>query len=197
MKKVLTILVLACGNLALAAPPEGKTQYITDEVTATLRDAPRNDATIKGLFKSGTRITVLETLGPDSFAHVRMEDGRDGWIPTRLISNTPAAKDRLSPLQVELNQARERVKALEKDLTQTKEDLAKALPALELAADNEKLKALVAEKEQAGADLQRRYSDEESRRKTLMTGGGLVVGGAILGLVLPLLRRGQRRRGGF
>ena len=193
----LMLISLLWAVAASAAPQEGRTQYITDEVVATLREQPKNDATIRGQLKSGTRITVLESLGPDSFTHVRTEDGKEGWIPSRFVSANPAAKDRLAPVQQDLAQARDHVKTLERDLATTRDSLAKAAPALELAKDNETLRAAVAEKEQAGIELQRRYGEEEARRKTLLMGAGLVAAGVVLGLLLPLLGRRQRRRGGL
>lgn len=196
-KLSLTIVSLLWAAAAGAAPPEGRAQYITDEVAATLREQPKGDATIKGQLRSGTRITVLETLGPDSFTHVRTDEGKEGWIPSRFVSAEPAAKDRLAPLQQDLAQARERIKTLERDLAAARDSLAKAAPALELAQDNEKLRATIAEKEQAGVDLQRRYGEEDARRKTLLMGAGLVGAGVALGLLLPLLGRRQKRRGGF
>lgn len=197
MSKLSLVMVPLFWAAAVCAAPEGRAQYITDEVVATLREQPKNDAAIKAQLKSGVRITVLESLGPDSFSHVRTEDGREGWIPSRFVSAAPAAKDRLAPTQQELNQAHERIKALERDLATARDGLAKAAPALELAQDNEKLRAAVAEKEQAAIELQKHYGEEEARRKTLLIGAALVVVGVVLGLLLPLLGRRQKRRGGF
>jgi SH3 domain protein len=185
-----------CSTLAQAAPVEGKTQYIADDVAVTMREAPRSDSTIRAQLRSGMKITVLQSLGPESFAQVRLDDGREGWIPARMIQSEPAAKDRLAPVQAELRQSRERVATLERELATAREAVAKAAPALQLAEDNEKLQALMAEKERAVEELKRQYSEEESRRKTLMVGAGLVGGGVVLGLVLPWFGR-SRRRGGF
>ena len=175
---------------------EGKSQYITDEITATLRDAPRNDATIKANLKSGTKITVLQTLGPDSFAQVKTADGREGWIPSRFISNEPAAKDRLDAVLAEVYQTKAHMRDLEAELAQAKEALSKAGPALQLAEENEKLKAQMAQKQQEGVELQQRFSEEQAKRSTLLTGAALVGGGVILGLLLPALGR-RKRRGDF
>jgi len=197
--KKLLLLLLTLGSMTARAapPPDSKLQYVTDEVTATMRDAPRMEAAAKANLKSGTHIYVLETLGADSFAHVRTEDGKDGWIPARYISSEPAAKEKVAPLQAELKQARDRIATLERDLAQARETVAKAAPALQLAEDNDKLKAQLAEKDQAGVDLQKRYSEEEAQRKTLITGAALVVGGVIVGLLLQWLGRSQKRRSGL
>jgi len=196
VKKFWLPLCLVFPLAAQAAPTEGKSQYIADDVTVTMREAPRTDATIKAQLRSGMKIIVLQSLGSDSFAQVRLEDGREGWIPARMIQSEPAAKDRLAPVQAELRQARERIATLEKDLAQTKDALAKAGPALQLAEENEKLKAQMAQKEQEGVELQQRFSEEQAKRSTLMTGAALVGVGVIVGLALPALGR-RKRRGGF
>jgi SH3 domain protein len=189
------ILALLFASSAVAAA-EGKPQYITDEITATLREAPRNDAPIKANLKSGSKITVLESLGADSFAHVKTENGTEGWIPSRFIASEPAAKDRLNALQTEINQTKARMRELESELAQAKDTVAKAGPALQLADENEKLKAQMAQKEQEGVALQQRFSEEQAKRSTLMTGAALVGVGIIVGLALPALGR-RKRRGGF
>jgi len=197
VRKLWLLWLCVCPLAAQAAPAEGKSQYIADDVTVTMREAPRTDATIKAQLRSGMKIIVLQSLGSDSFAQVRLEDGREGWIPARMIQSEPAAKDRLAPVQAELRQARERIATLEKDLAQTKDALAKAGPALQLAEENEKLKTQMAEVQRQGEALKQQYDVDESNRKTLMVGGGLIGGGVIAGLILPMFFGGRRRRGDF
>jgi len=193
--KRIWILALLLASTAIAAA-EGKAQYITDEITATMREGPRNDATIKANLKSGTRITVIESLGPDSFAHVKTDDGKEGWIPARFIAGEPAAKDRLNALQAELTQTRTHVRDLEAELAQAKETVARAGPALQMAEENQKLKEQMAQKEREGAELQERFSEQQAWRRNIITGAALVGGGVIIGLLLPALGR-RRRRGEF
>jgi SH3 domain protein len=193
--KRIWLLALLLISTAIGAA-EGKTQYITDEITATVRESPRNDAQIKANLKSGAKITVIESLGPDSFAHVRTENGTDGWIPSRFIASDPAAKDRLNALQGEVNQAKAHMRELETELAQAKETVAKAGPALQLAEENDKLKADMAQKQQEGIELQQRFSEQQAWRRNIVTGAVLVGGGVIIGLVLPALGR-RKRRGGF
>src|SRR3546814_12284827 len=57
---------------------EGTPQYITDDVSVTLREAPRNDAASIGVLHSGDKVTMLETLGEQSFARVRPSAGAVG-----------------------------------------------------------------------------------------------------------------------
>ena len=63
MKKLWLLLFSVCSVAAQAAPAEGKTQYIADDVTVIMREQPRTDATIRAQLRSGMKITVLQSLG--------------------------------------------------------------------------------------------------------------------------------------
>lgn len=172
----------------------GNFQYISDDVAITLRDAPRNDAAVIGSVRSGQKLEVLQKLGPDSFAQVRTSDGRQGWLTARYLTAQPAAKDRVAQIKSELDSAQAQIKSLQAELKSTKDQLDKARPALEVSRDNERLKVELAAKERETADLVQRFDQERARRATLLTGAGLAGGGVLVGLVLPWLLQGRRRR---
>lgn len=171
-----------------------KQQYIDDEITVTVRDAPRNDATFLGTVRSGDRVTVLESLGPQSFAKIRTTDGREGWITARFLTDEPAARDAFEGVRRELSQAQTRIKSLERDLAQAQNDLQKARPALELAQENDRLRAQIVELERGAEQIEQRFNEQKARRRTMLTGAGLVGGGTLLGLILPWIGRNSRRR---
>lgn len=171
-----------------------KQQYIDDEITVTVRDAPRNDATFLGTVRSGDRVTVLESLGPQSFAKIRTTDGREGWITARFLTDEPAARDAFDGVRRELSQAQTRIKSLERDLAQAQNDLQKARPALELAQENDRLRAQIVELERGAEQIEQRFNEQKARRRTMLTGAGLVGGGTLLGLILPWIGRNSRRR---
>lgn len=174
---------------------EGPQRYISDDITVTLRDAPRNTAPSTGSVKSGARVTVLEDLGPESFARIRTADGRIGWITARYLSSQPAAKDRYGETRQALTEAQSQSKALQAQLDEAQRRLEQAKPAFELQQENGRLRQQLEEQERNSATLQLRYDQARQQRKTLVTGAGLVGGGTLLGLLLPwLLRTGGRRR---
>lgn len=187
---------LALAWCAPAAAQGGREQYISDEITLTVRQAPRNDAPGLGVVKSGSKVTVLEVLGADSFARIRTADGREGWITARFLSSQPAARERADAVRAELDLARSRVESLEKDLAQARDQLSRARPALELAQDKERLQAQIAQLEGAAAEARSAFDVERARRKTLATGAALVGAGIVLGFLLPWLGQSRRRRGG-
>ncbi|HSW13289.1 MAG TPA: TIGR04211 family SH3 domain-containing protein [Solimonas sp.] len=172
----------------------GRPHYISDDISVTLRDQPRNDAPPTATLKSGARVTVLQSLGPESFAKVRTVDGREGWMTARFLSSLPAAKERYQQAQQSLDSAQQRVQDLERQLATAQQQLGLAKPAFELSRENDTLKASIAELQQTNDAIRGRYDAERARRKTLVTGAVLVGGGVLLGLLLPWLGSGRKKR---
>lgn len=184
--------------LSIAAPVQSapRGQFISDQITVTIRERPTNDGAPLGSVKSGARVVLLESLGPDSFSRIRAADGREGWVPSRFVSGEPAARDQLDQLRDERDQANASVRALEQQLETAQEQLSKARPAFELSQDNEKLRAAMSDLKRETEAAQQRFDADRSQRRSLLTGGGLIVGGIFLGLVLPYLGRNKKRRYG-
>lgn len=186
--------LIAAALLLPAAAVAQKQQYIDDEISVSVRDAPSNDATYLGIVKSGDRVTVLESLGPQSFAKVRTEDGREGWITARFLTDEPAAGVALEGVRKELTQAQAKIRTLERELATAQGELQKARPALELAGENDQLRAQIDGLQRSAAEVERRFNEQKAWRRTMLTGGALVGAGVILGLLLPWIGRTSRRR---
>jgi len=140
---------------------------------------------------------VLESLGGDSFTHIRTSDGRDGWITSRFLSDQPAAKDQLTLLRQQVDQAHAQAQSLQHDLDAAQQQLAKAKPALDMAGENDKLRATIAQREQQVGALEQQFDAEKARRETMATGAVLVAGGIFVGLILPWLGGRKKRRSDF
>lgn len=180
---------------AVASAQEGgRQQYISDDISVTVREEARNDAPSVGSVSSGARVTVLESLGEQSFARIRTADGRVGWITARYLTDQPADKNRVKDLQTQLAESRERLKALQGELEAAQGQLEQARPAMELAADNQRLKAELEAAQQQYQTTKLRTEEERARRRTLVIGAGLIFGGIVLGLLLPYLGSLRRRR---
>jgi SH3 domain protein len=191
--RLLPALILL-GIFTAAAAQSGQTRYISDEITLTIRDAPRNDATYLGVIRSGEQVELLENLGPQSFARIRLENGTEGWVTSRYLSDAPAARDQLEAVRGELSEAQQRMRTLETQLADTRERLSRAGPALQMADENKALQDSIREMEAEREHLMAQYSQAQSQRQMLITGAGLLAGGMLLGLVLPWLSGGRRRR---
>lgn len=201
MKKMLSSLVAALPLLLLPvtvlAQQEGQKQYIGDRIKLAVRSEASNTSEFLGTVVSGDQVTVLESLGKESFARVKTASGLTGWIPARYLSDEPAAADALALVRRERDEAKARIDALEQQLRTAQADLAKAGPALALADENEALKQRVTEREQELQQALTRYDSESARRRTMMTGGALLLAGMFASLLFQWIgRRGKRRRYG-
>lgn len=194
MTRTLLLVAALLAPALASAQSAGRPQYISDDITVTLRQQPRNEAPSMGVLKSGAKVSVLESLGPESFARIRTADGREGWVTSRFLSAQPAAKERYQQAQQDLDAAQKRAQNLERELTAAQQQLGQAKPAFELARENQSLKATITELQQSKDQMQQRYDVERAKRKTLITGASLVGAGVLLGLVLPWIGGGRKKR---
>ncbi|MDT0496796.1 TIGR04211 family SH3 domain-containing protein [Algiphilus sp. W345] len=197
MKKLLLLAALVvCAPLPFMAQAQddGVPKYVSDEILLSVRERPSNDAGTIGVIHSGDRVTLLRSLGEQSYSQIRTADGVTGWVTSRYLSDEPAAEDQLDSTQTALRKARDRVATLEANLDEAQTRLDSARPAFELQEENDKLRAVIAENEQRTAQLARRFNQEKAKRQTMVMGAALVGGGVLLGLVLPWIGRGRKRR---
>lgn len=199
MKKILVpwlALLFALSPGAIhAQSEEGSKQYVSDEITLSVRERPSNDAPTLATVTSGEPVSVLQSLGAESFAQIRTKDGAVGWVIARYLSEQPAARAQLSEVSSSLADARKQIADLEAKLADAQGRLEAARPAMELESENRQLKSAVAEAKHAAEQTLQRCNDESAKRKTMVTGAALIGAGTLLGLVLPLLGRRKRRSG--
>lgn len=188
--------LLLMGASATLSAQDGRSQYVSDVIHLSIRERPSNGAATLGTVRSGERVTVLEVLGPESFARIRDADGLEGWVTARYLSDEPAARLQLEALQRAQAVDQAEIQDLRQQLEAAAARLAAAAPALELASENERLRATVAEAEQQAATVLKRYDQQRAERQLLVTGAALVALGILLGLLLPWLGRSRRRRYG-
>ena len=73
----------------------GATRYVSDELEITMRSGQGVKFGIRKMLTSGAKLEVLET-DPAGYSKVRTEQGVDGWVLSRYLSNTPSARDRIA-----------------------------------------------------------------------------------------------------
>jgi SH3 domain protein len=181
---------------ALIAAPvtwaQDNLRYIVGERTLAVREEPSSNAELVTFVETGDAMQLLESMGENSYARVRLPDGREGWLAARFLTDEKPAAERLRATQQELEAERERVAQLEKQVAQLQARLEDAAPALELADRNAELEAeLKAQREELEQSLAA-YDAERARQRTLVIGAALVGGGVLLGLLLPVLARRRR-----
>jgi len=196
-----------------------KTVYVDDTFYAPIRSGEGTQFRIlhQGL-RSGTPIELLEQK-ESGYSRIRTRDGIEGYILTRYLSNTPIARDRLEAANKDLERARSELAEVRQQLqtvTQERSNLASSEQNLEqrssqLAAELARVKEVSAnalslerrndelqeENQKLRNDLEVLTAEKErleakSESDFMLLGAGLVLGGVLLALVIPMLKPSRK-----
>lgn len=147
-----TLLLMLFASLAQAA-------YITDRIRVGLYAEPSTQNRPLKVLLSGEEIKLLEEKG--NFIRVEINDGTQGWIGRQYLSEDEpavrsllASRKELARLQIELEQTRQELLALQQEVTSGNEDniLKEALAAANLKA--KELEEKLAERLKLGTEGQ-------------------------------------------
>lgn len=205
--------------LIAAAPAMAQTRYVTDQTEITLRSGQSTKHAIKRMLNSGTRVQVVERDTESGYVRVTLPDGADGWVLGRLLMDEPAARDQLAAMRQRVEgfddldrQLREQIKTLKeankalsselggiksqnstlsKDLDQVRST---SRNALNIASENDVLKARVADNEETIGLLRTENAELKTHttQRWFLIGAGVIIAGIILGLLLPRMRPKRR-----
>jgi len=216
VKKLLTFLIA----MGLAAGVYAESAYVTDQFKITVRTGESAQHRIVSMLKTGTRLQVLSRNKATGYTKVRMPNGKEGFVLTRQLLNEPVARDQLADLQAEvdalkaapgelqqrlsdLTRQHNELQSAHKELTDIKKDIEQELSALKRTSANavrisnerNELRKQVAELTRSNEELkqEKRELENRSAQRWFMIGGGVVVGGILIGLILPHLRIRRRK----
>ena len=194
--------------------------YIDDTLLVPLRSGEGTSFRIihKGL-KSGMKLEIIEQNKTSGYSKIKTPGGIEGFLPTRYLSKTPIAKNRLIDANKASNKTRaENIKLktkltdisaqfkklnaehnrTSKTLNENNKELSNiksiSSNALNLDKRNRELRE---SNEQLRSDLElletenRRLKDK-SDSSMLLIGGGLVTLGIILALIIPIIRPSKK-----
>ncbi len=211
MKHIIISTLLVVG----ASQAWADTRYIDDKMYVPMRagDSRQHRITNKGLV-SGTRVEVLGENTETGFTHIRLNSGKEGYVPSQYLSREPIAEQKLAearktiealtsksqPLQKQLLDLREGNKGLEQQvstLTSEKDNIAQRLAEIENISKNavstaKKNKSLLKENEAHKNTIDVLKADnnrlkQRSDQEWFLNGAGAVLLGVILALVIPRL----------
>jgi SH3 domain protein len=215
VKKIATLVLILCSATVFA-----KTAYVTDELKITMRSGESATHRILRMLPTGERLTVLSSNTETGYSKVRTASGAEGFVLTRQLVDQPVARDRLAEAEAEVKALKaapgelssrlanltEQHKALQQQHEQLKQ--AKTLVDQEFAAlqrtssnavrianERNELRKQVASLTREIEDVrqQNRELENKTAQNWFLIGAGVVVGGIILGLILPHLRVRRRK----
>lgn len=189
-------------------------RYVNDQLVINFRSGAGGEYRILATLGSGRSMTLLKEDG--DFSHVRLENGKEGWVRRQYLSKQPVARallvtvnKRLKTLKREQATATSELKRLRAE----NEDLNVRLNKLEKERDNivkensslqslaarpmeidQQNKQLIEKNATLVESLERLQEESEGLRnstvqKWFMAGGTVLFAGIVLGFVLPKMGR--------
>ncbi|AOY87288.1 peptide-binding protein [Marinobacter salinus] len=209
------LLISVLFALSSVAAAQAKTAWVDDQLYLPVRaGAGTQYRIIENAVPSGTPLEVLETTD-SGYTRVRTPKGTEGWVSSQYLSDTPIAADRLQQANRQLEQTRNELTQLKEQLAEvTKErnslessesSLSNRSEALQeelqriksIAADSINLerrnRELREENQKIRNDLEVLTAENERLEASkesdfMLLGAGLVLGGVLLALIIPMLK---------
>ncbi|MCG6891220.1 MAG: TIGR04211 family SH3 domain-containing protein [Gammaproteobacteria bacterium] len=116
----LLVLFLMVGASPLHA---AEVKYVTDEFEVTLRSGTSTANSIVRLLRSGAEVTVLENDPATQYSLVETEDGKQGYVLSRFLVESPAAREILKDLRVKYEQQQLRLEQQQTEIEQLQQSL--------------------------------------------------------------------------
>ncbi len=215
MKKIVTLALILC-----SASVAAKTAYVTDQLDITLRTGETTSHRILRMLPTGERLEVLGTNPQSGYTKVRTSNGAEGYVLTRQLVDQPVARDRLAEAEAEVASLKaapgelssrlanltEQHRTLQKNFEELKQNKTQvdqeyaalqrtSTNAVRIANERNELRKQVAEltREVEEVKQQNRELENKTAQNWFLIGAGVVVGGIVLGLILPHLRVRRRK----
>ncbi|MDR9425999.1 MAG: TIGR04211 family SH3 domain-containing protein [Marinobacter sp.] len=207
--------VLIISSISVA---QARTVWVDDQLYLPLRSgAGTQYRIVQNAMPSGTALEVLE-VGSD-YTRVRSPSGNEGWVANQYLSDQPIAADQLKEVRRQLEAARQQVTELtsklekvteqrdglqnaENNLSSRAEALQEELTRIKnVAADSLNLerrnKELVQENQKLSDNLEVLTAENERLEASkesdfMLLGAGLVLGGVLLALLIPMLKPSRK-----
>ncbi|WP_348767137.1 TIGR04211 family SH3 domain-containing protein [uncultured Salinisphaera sp.] len=209
------LLAALVGIMLFSGVATAATRYVSDELSINMRRGPGTGYRISELVKAGDRLTTLSEA--NGWTQVRTSDGTTGYVLTRFLSDEPAARTRIAAMQEQTEKFKQEneqlkeqlaeVRSGSQELTETKstlenenQELSQRLQqlretsadAVRISNENEKYREELLSMRSDNERLRHENAGLQSRRDGMKIGALILIGGVIIGLVLPLFRRQKK-----
>ena len=193
--------------------------YVTDEFEVTMRSGPSTQNAILRMLPSGTTVEVVDADEETGYTTIKTASGIEGYVLSRFLMNQPAARDQLAGMRQQVSNLRQRnqeLAAREKKATASRDELRQERDSLLKGNENKDAELTNIRRVSANAiDINSQNQELQTKLQTMnhrlqaqtseiqelkdrrnrdwfMAGAAVLIGGILLGLILPKLR--MRRR---
>ncbi|HEY7997020.1 MAG TPA: SH3 domain-containing protein [Steroidobacteraceae bacterium] len=116
MPPAVPALLAALGLLAGAAPAaEAQALYVVEQLVVSVSSTPDAGGERIASLKSGDRVELIERSG--DAVHVRLANGKDGWLRSSYLSTEQPLRPRLQQSEAEVTSLKAQVSRLEAQLS--------------------------------------------------------------------------------
>ena len=140
----LFLLLLFVGTSQLHA---AGVKYVTDVFEVTMRSGTSTSNSIVRLLRSGESVTVLEDDLVSQYSMVETDSGKQGYVLSRFLTDSPAARDTLQELLGKYESQQLQVGEQQAEINQLKQSL------LQEQSDSETLKLTLRASEQEFSEV--------------------------------------------
>jgi SH3 domain protein len=208
VKKTLAILfvLFSFSEIAIA-----RTAYVTDNIEIPLRSSDTERSKIVRMLANGAQLTILQENNENGYSYVQTNNGAEGFILTRYLSNEPISRTQLESATKKLEALQEENKQLKsaqalnqevgKDRDRLNAELTElqqtAANAIQLKQQRDQLQEQVISNERDLQQLKRENQalTDSSNQDWFLYGGGLSLFGVLLGFILPKISWRRRSSG--
>ncbi len=218
MRKIQILLASMLIPVLMPTTVMAETIYVGDHLIITIRSGKGTQYQIIKTAPSGTKLELLEETD-EGYAFIRTPDGIEGWVRTQYLSKEPIARHLLEKaqgklarlteqngkLRAEVKTLREKTSTLSaenKDLSGSSKSLDAELNRLKQVAarpiqlenENRKLQQsnVTLEKEIQLLGQENQVLKDRSQREWFIAGALVLLGGLVIGLIIPKIRWKKR-----
>lgn len=171
------------------SPSELQRQYVREDLFIYLHTGPGRNYRIIGSIDAGTEISVMSQNSDSEFTQVTDDQGREGWIESRFVSNAAPSTLRVPALESALETSQNDAATLAAENTELRQRINQAEQ--QLSSINEQLQQQTAQVASLTASLEKADQDELIR---WFTRGGMLAGASVLlGVLLTFIPKRRRR----
>ena len=218
--KLPLVVIFIFGTFA-AGSAMAESVWVSDQFEIMLRTGPSTSNAIQRMLGSGTELESLETDAESGYSRVTTSGGTEGWVLTRYLMGEPPAREQLIRLSSQLTNANARGSSMGSQLQSIESEYqATTRRVAALESERDQLQAELAEIKRTAAnvlaidtqnkDLRQQLTDTEievsvleeenaslnarSSRYWFIAGSLVLLGGILLGLILPRMKFQRRSR---